>query len=473
MNWNIIINDVTGTEYPITSDEVVNFVQGSNVTISYGSAVGDHDITISSTDTTYSGGDGINITGSTISVDLETGGGLEFGGLGVDELAVDFTVVAQASHSHNSLYYTETEVDTWRNGVSQTEMGYLDGVTGDIQNQLDSKDNYQHWKIYTDNTYRASITSTDDLEFVGGDSITLTYDSFGGDGDDGPRVTIDYDGAAGLSSAYDAITDGVTTAEASGGDTFRLRSSNNKLVITVGSNDVTYGDNALFTLSEANINHNALDNYSSTRHFLMTEIDHLDTGLSTGLVKVTTGTGVISIVTDSSANWNTAYGWGNHASAGYMEDLSDDLSPTLGGDLALASGAYIKIPHSVAQGTGAGIIIEGTVDENPFGIGCALGMVSNGHWESCDADNPSDFPCSGLALDSGTGTGKNILIYGTLSDASYSFTPGLPVYVSEVIDGGLTTAPVAGTGDTLQRVGIAIDADTVLFTPSLDVIEID
>jgi len=34
--------------------------------------------------------------------------------------------------------------------------------------------------------------------------------------------------------------------------------------------------------------------------------------------------------TDSSSNWNTAYGWGNHASAGYLTNLSaldtDDLT---------------------------------------------------------------------------------------------------------------------------------------------------
>lgn len=36
-------------------------------------------------------------------------------------------------------YYTETEVDTWRNSVTQTEMGYLHGVTSDIQTQIGTK----------------------------------------------------------------------------------------------------------------------------------------------------------------------------------------------------------------------------------------------------------------------------------------------------------------------------------------------
>ena len=41
-----------------------------------------------------------------------------------------------AGASHDGRYYTETEVNTWRNNVSQTEMGYLDGVSSDIQTQL-------------------------------------------------------------------------------------------------------------------------------------------------------------------------------------------------------------------------------------------------------------------------------------------------------------------------------------------------
>jgi len=43
---------------------------------------------------------------------------------------------ADTPHAHDDRYYTETEVDTWRNGTTQTEMGYVHGVTSDIQTQL-------------------------------------------------------------------------------------------------------------------------------------------------------------------------------------------------------------------------------------------------------------------------------------------------------------------------------------------------
>jgi hypothetical protein len=56
----------------------------------------------------------------------------------------------------------------------------------------------------------------------------------------------------GISNAYASVTDGTTTASSTGSDTFKLRSANTKLSIAVTNNDVTHGDNALFTVNEAN-----------------------------------------------------------------------------------------------------------------------------------------------------------------------------------------------------------------------------
>lgn len=55
---------------------------------------------------------------------------------------------------------------------------------------------------------------------------------------------------------------------------------------------------------------------------LQSETSHADVLVdgdfaSNGLMS-RTGAGTYSIVTDNSANWNTAFGWGNHASAGYI-----------------------------------------------------------------------------------------------------------------------------------------------------------
>jgi len=52
-------------------------------------------------------------------------------------LALSLETVGGVEGDLTDFFYTETEVDTWRSGVTQTEMGYLDGITSDIQTQLD------------------------------------------------------------------------------------------------------------------------------------------------------------------------------------------------------------------------------------------------------------------------------------------------------------------------------------------------
>ena len=49
----------------------------------------------------------------------------------------------------------------------------------------------------------------------------------------------------------------------------------------------------------------------------------LDGDFTTAGIMATDGSGNYSIITDNSANWNTAYGWGNHTSAGYLTSFSE------------------------------------------------------------------------------------------------------------------------------------------------------
>jgi hypothetical protein len=61
----------------------------------------------------------------------------------------------------------------------------------------------------------------------------------------------------------------------------------------------------------------------SLEGYLTSETSHADVVIdgdftSTGLMKRGSTAGSYSIVTDNSANWDTAYGWGDHADAGYL-----------------------------------------------------------------------------------------------------------------------------------------------------------
>ena len=49
-------------------------------------------------------------------------------------------------------YYTKSETNTWRNSTTQTEMGYVHGVTSDIQNQINAKVSSQ-WVTVGSNIY--------------------------------------------------------------------------------------------------------------------------------------------------------------------------------------------------------------------------------------------------------------------------------------------------------------------------------
>jgi len=73
---------------------------------------------------------------------------------------------------------------------------------------------------------------------------------------------------------------------------------------------------------------NNLANYSNaTSGFLTSETSHADVVVdgdfaSQGIMLRGAGAGTYSILTDSSANWNTAFGWGNHASGGYLTSIA-------------------------------------------------------------------------------------------------------------------------------------------------------
>ena len=66
--------------------------------------------------------------------------------------------------------------------------------------------------------------------------------------------------------------------------------------------------------------------YNWTPNFLTTETSHADVVVdadftSTGLMRRGNTAGSYSIVVDNSANWNTAFSWGNHALAGYLTTI--------------------------------------------------------------------------------------------------------------------------------------------------------
>ena len=198
-----------------------------------------------------------------------------------------------------------------------------------------------------------------------------------------------------------------------------------------------------------------------------TEIENFDTevGNHPDVVANTAKTGI----TAGQASAITA----NTAKTGVTTEISDvveDTTPQLGGDLDLNQ-KYIQLVMSpAADHKGSGFMAPVTVDVNAYGIGAALYLASDGHYEEADADAAVTMPCVAIALEAGTGT-KKVLFSGVMRDDSWTFTPGGAVYVSTTAGTLSTTAPT-GTGKQVQKVGIAITADIVLLNISLDIIEL-
>jgi len=269
---------------------------------------------------------------------------------------------------------------------------------------------------------------------------------------------------SGTGNAYSSITDGTNTANASGSDTFKLRTANNLLTILVTDNDATHNDNVLLTINEANISHDNiadvsiddhhardhilsgsthtasgltagwviagdtattfswrqllyselgsipssfnpdthassheigggdlvdhdnLTNFATAEHFLQTAITNVSTALATGILTVTTGTGALGSITDSSTNWDTAYSHsqivtGNPHVIGYADisDFSTGVSTheTSHADV-LIDGDFTS-EGLMRRGASAGVYTVITDDSTNWGTAYTHSQVTSGN----------------------------------------------------------------------------------------------
>jgi len=128
----------------------------------------------------------------------------------------------------------------------------------------------------------------------------------------------------------------------------------------------------------------------------------------------------------------------------------------------------LQFKNGLANGEYSGIKTTVIIASNAFGFGAALYMKADGEYAECDADDSAKMPCTALALDTGTGS-KEVLLFGYICESGWAFdNAGMPVYVHTDL-GDLDTTQPSGSGDQVQRVGIAKSATILYFNPSLDV----
>jgi len=88
--------------------------------------------------------------------------------------------------------------------------------------------------------------------------------------------------------------------------------------------------------------------------YLTSQTSHADVVVdgdftSTGLMKRGATAGSYSVITDNSTNWDTAYGWGNHASAGYLTSVGSINNATDVTISSVANNQLLKYNSTTSQ----------------------------------------------------------------------------------------------------------------------------
>ena len=174
-------------------------------------------------------------------------------------------------------------------------------------------------------------------------------------------------------------------------------------------------------------------------------------------IPLSTGSAWGTSITDNSSNWNTAYGWGNHASAGYLTSLSGAVLTSQSSPQTIgATGSRLSKLWSSDITTSA-LTVDGSVGvmgltEGTIGSGTSgkdvLTADSSDHKLKVSLNGGSFYP---VCYDSGSGCGTaGITSLNGLSGASQTFaTPGTT-----------GTAPAWSSATTIHTLNIPMASAT-------------
>ena len=173
--------------------------------------------------------------------------------------------------------------------------------------------------------------------------------------------------------------------------------------------------------------------------YLTTETSHadvvVDSDFASAGIMATDGSGTYSIVTDNSADWDTAFGWGDHSTAGYLTSETDSQELTLvGTDLSISSGNTVDLSGFLTSYT----------ETDPV-VGAVTGIVkADGAGNISAAVAGTDYLTS-VAFADLTATPTTIAGYGITDafDGTYSSLSGSPTALSD-FSNDLDYAPIVG-----------------------------
>jgi len=259
------------------------------------------------------------------------------------------------------------------------------------------------------------------------------------------------------------------------------------------SHDVTTSALGLISLNIGSVNSLSGINWSASEYFLQITVDGTVMGVSQLLsvpyalnaqfAETADYNSLSNLPILNSANWNTAYGWGNHASAGYLTSFTEvDGSTTnelqtlsvSGDQLSISSGNSVTLPTGTTYTAGTGIGISGGVISN---TGDADNNISNeiqtlsvnSDQLSISGGNSVTLP-TGTTYTAGTGIGISGGVISNTGDADNNISNELQTLsVSgdqlSISSGNSVTLPTgttytAGTGISISGGVISNTGDT-------------
>ena len=257
-------------------------------------------------------------------------------------------------------YYTKTEEDTWRNGVSQTDMGFLSGVTGDIQNQIDGKDNYQKWVVGDSAAATEDINSTNQLDITGASEnnyLGISTALSGGD----LKIRLDLNGLD-VAAAVDGASDYVLLYDDSASKNTKATLDN----IIAGTGAVLESD---FTLNNSFMRKNnsgTVENIQIVDNTLVGRISGSElTGQTAGQVQTFLGLGTMAYEATTSYYTKTNLQTSGQASVHWDNITNEpsflsqvDVTAEGGSTIELTSGSYSFAIQGASAGRYDGITTE-------------------------------------------------------------------------------------------------------------------
>ena len=147
--------------------------------------------------------------------------------------------------------------------------------------------------------------------------------------------------------------------------------------------------------------------------------------------------------------------------------LKNDASDTTTGTITAAGftagdagQVYFSDTAPASDHTATGVVISIASGESVAAFNSVY-IRSDGEVGPADADAASTMPAIGVALEAkGDGEATKILVAGVLRDDTYNFTPGADLFIGTTAGEITATAP-SGSGDTVQKVGVALTADSI------------